>query len=101
MHLIDNAVNQSVAAGGEQIVGIFDLRGFQVRPGLHDVVLGVPPWTLSMVALWLWWAKLSTSMKHLPSAKTLKPPWLQVPRNADFVFAAFMVRAGGGGGSPV
>jgi len=45
IHLIDGAVAQAVAGGGEQIVGIFDLRGFEV------------------------------------------------PRNADFAFAAFMVEA--------
>lgn len=30
VYLIDQAIRQAQAQGGEQIVGVFDLRGFQV-----------------------------------------------------------------------
>ena len=78
--LIANAVSRlqlcSKATGVEQIVGIFDLRGFQV-PRNADFVFAA-----FMVRLTLGMF-LCDAFDHRG---------LQVPRNADFVFAAFMVR---------
>ena len=109
VYLIDHAVSrlelESNAPGVEQIVGIFDLRGFQV-PRNADFVFAA-----FMVRLlvgfgrqrtdgcsggdggWIeggWFASERTLGMLLCDAFYLRG--FQVPRNADFLFAAFIVR---------